>query len=456
MQKFYLNISYCFVALITITLSACSEAFLEVKPQKQQVIVETLQDVASLLDNAGILNRTDYYRMISDGDFDYTDSKVTSISEVQRNLYLWKVDIDPAALNTSPWDLPYQQIMYANIALETLNEMNDYGGNRNLWDELYGRALFFRAWAHYNLLQDFAEAYDPSAERQLGVPIITESIFPKPTERETLMNVYDFIIDELTEALAYLPPQAQVKTRPSGQATYALMARVYLNIGDFDNALLFADRALEIDGTLLDFNTLLFSGALPFSKFNFSTHPEIIFFTSSNVSFVATAGILCSGEIYSAYSDGDLRKDIFFNKEKLYTGTYSGASSYQFTGLASDELFLTKAESLVRNGRLEEGINTMEELLANRYVDNVLTVDIPQNQSGLLYWILDERQKEMVGRGTRWTDLKRLNGDNDTHTDLSRIYDGEVYRLPAESSRYVFAIPLDEIEISGLEQNIRE
>lgn len=441
---------------IVVLLIACSGEFLDVKPQKQQVIVETLQDVSALLDNAGVLNRTDYYRMISDGDFYYTDSKILSISEVQRNLYLWNVDIDPSGLNNSPWDLPYQQIMYANIALEILEEMHGYEDNQKFWDELYGRALFFRAWAHYNLLQDFAEGYDGSMDNQLGVPIITESTFPRLTQRETLLEVYRFIIDELTEALEYLPQQAQVKTRPSVQAAHALMARVYLNIGDFDNALLFAERALEINGTLLDFNTLSLTGTLPFSQFNFSTHPEIIFFTSSNVPLVATAGIVCAEEIYSGYRDNDLRKDIFFNEEKLYTGTYSGASSYHFTGLAIDELYLVQAESLTRLNRPEEAREVMKELLRSRFLDSDITIDMPDNQVELLEWIFEERQKELVGRGTRWTDLKRLNRDSETQTDLSRIYNGEQYVLPANSSRYVFAIPLDEIEISGLEQNVRD
>src|SRR5690606_190527 len=109
------------------------------------------------------------------------------------------------------------------------------------------------------------------ATEQLGVPIITDSAFPRDTRRETLHEGYRFIIDELTEAVNRLPQQAQVKTHPSVQAAYMLIARVHLNIGDFDSALLSADRALEINGTLLDFNTLSSTGALPFSQFNFST-----------------------------------------------------------------------------------------------------------------------------------------------------------------------------------------
>src|SRR5690606_3878299 len=197
MKKIYKK--YVVALLSALCLAACSGEFLEVKPQRQQVIVETLQDVEALLDNSNILNRTDYYRMISDGDFYYTDSKVTSISEVQRNLYLWAVDIDPAGLHLTPWDLPYQQIMYANIALETLREMTDDGDEENVRNELYGRALFFRAWAHYQLLQDFAEGYDPAVDAQPGVPIIMDSSFRSEEHTSELQSRENLVCRLLLE-----------------------------------------------------------------------------------------------------------------------------------------------------------------------------------------------------------------------------------------------------------------
>ncbi|TYR36335.1 RagB/SusD family nutrient uptake outer membrane protein [Sphingobacterium phlebotomi] len=456
MKKFHHNIYYCFVLLTVLQLSACSRTFLEVKPQKQQVVVETLQDITALLDHANVMNRTDYSRLISDGDFYYTDAKVASIPEVQRNLYLWNVTIDPTNLHTASWDLPYQQIMYANIAMETLEEMSRGNDNRASWEELYGRARFFRAWAHYQLLQDFAEGYDNRRNDQLGIPILTKSTYPQSIERASIEDVYNFILTDLEESVLHLPERSSIKTRPSKQSGYALMARVYLNLGDFEAALLHVQYALELDKTLLDYNMLSLTDPLPFAKFNFLSHPEIIFFTSSNVPLVAIAGIEGAEQVYSRYSDDDLRKKVFFNDERLYTGTYSGASSYHFTGLAIDELYLIQAESLIRLDRLEEGINVMKELLSNRFVYNDVTVDIPDRMEELLYWILEERQKELVGRGTRWTDLKRINRDSETQVDLTRVYNGEQYELPANSSRYTFTIPLDEIQISGIEQNVRK
>src|SRR5690606_21486189 len=453
MKKIYKK--YVVALLSALCLAACSGEFLEVKPQRQQVIVETLQDVEALLDNSNILNRTDYYRMISDGDFYYTDSKVTSISEVQRNLYLWAVDIDPAGLHLTPWDLPYQQIMYANIALETLREMTDDGDEENVRNELYGRALFFRAWAHYQLLQDFAEGYDPAVDAQPGVPIIMDSSCPNNIPRGSLRNAYRAITDDLTEARAYLPQQTSIKTRPSMQAVYALLARIYLNLHDFENALLSAEKALEINRSLLDFNAVSRNAVLPFSSFNFSKQPEIIFFTSSNIPLVPTPGIQIEEGLYSYYHNEHRRKYLFFNNDRLYNGTYSGASAYHFTGLATDELYLVKAECLVRLGRPEEGVGAAEELLQHRFLDNAIAGNTADRDNPLR-WVLEERRKELVGRGTRWSDLKRLNRDVQTRSDLIRTYQGERYKLPANSSRYVFAIPADEVELSGLAQNIRE
>lgn len=444
------------IGLFLILLSvACKKEFLDVKPQKQQVVVETLQDVTALLDNADIMNRTDYFRLISDGDFYYTDDKLLSVSEVQRNLYVWKSDIDPTNFNITPWDLPYQQIMYANIALETLDGMKNYGGNEEQWKNLYGSALFYRAWAHYQLLQDFAEGYDPTVESQLGVPLVTNSIYPKSIKRESLLEGYGFINDQLTKALPLLAEKSSIKTRPSLQGVYSLKARLHLNVQNYEQALLASEKCMAIDDSIVDFNLLKLSDASPFSVYNLNTHPEIIFFTSSNVPLVGIAGVEVENQLYKSYIDGDRRKQLFFNAQRLYTGTYSGNSQYHFTGMANDEVLLIKAECLARLDRQNESVAVMQKLLKNRFENKAMQGNAPTDKKQLLQWILRERQKELVGRGSRWTDLKRLNRNDETKINLSRTYMNVPYALPANSNRYVFAIPVEEVLISGLKQNER-
>lgn len=441
------------VVILLLLTTACSDDFLNVKNQKSQTTVETLEDVAALLDNTSILNKTDYFKLISDGDISFTEAKLMTLSDIQRNLYLWKKDYDPADLNKSAWDAPYQQIMYANIVLETLQEMKAFGGNEHLWNELYGRALFYRAWAHYHLAQEFAEGFNPEVDNQLAVPIIIDTTLPKKVSRASLKAVYDFIIKSLLEAEKHLPKKLSVKTRPSGQAALALLARTYLSMQDYKKALHYAEKALEIDNSLIDYNLLVPINVMPFSEFNHSSNPEIIFFTSSNVPFMSIVGAEVNDDLYQKYVDNDLRKRVFYNQDKLFTGTYSGRADYHFTGIAIDELYLVKAECLARLKQEQEAVSCMNELLAFRCRHDA---QIPSPPSAkVLEWLLDERQKELVGRGTRWSDLKRLNRSPQTQVDLLRTYEGNAYSLPANSSRYVFAIPKEEIDISGLEQNIR-
>jgi len=67
--------------------------------------------------------------------------------------------------------------------------------------------------------------------------------------------------------------------------------------------------------------------------------------------------------------------------------------------------------------------------------------------------ILTERRKELLMRGLRWTDLRRLNKETAFATTLSRIVNGTTYTLPPNDPGYVFRIPLSVINFTGIEQN---
>lgn len=74
---------------------------------------------------------------------------------------------------------------------------------------------------------------------------------------------------------------------------------------------------------------------------------------------------------------------------------------------------------------------------------------------GALRLVLAERRKEMVGRGMRWLDLRRLNGDSRFAVTLKRDIAGTVYTLPPNSPRYTFYLPDIVVKTSGLTQNRR-
>ncbi len=125
-----------------------------------------------------------------------------------------------------------------------------------------------------------------------------------------------------------------------------------------------------------------------------------------------------------------------------------------FDGIGTDELLLCRAEAAARLGNLERAIADMDYLCGHRYEEGgyVPFGDIPEEE--LLDRILEERRKELVFRGLRWEDLRRFAGTRFEKT-VSRELDGTVYELPPGDPRYAFPIPLDEIQLNGLEQNPR-
>lgn len=105
---------------------------------------------------------------------------------------------------------------------------------------------------------------------------------------------------------------------------------------------------------------------------------------------------------------------------------------------------------------MDEALATLNSLLAKRYNRNSFTPLAMMSREELLMRILRERRKELVYRGIRWSDLRRLNLDASTAITLRRNLNGDIYELKPNSANYTFPIPEDAILLGGYEQNPRE
>lgn len=163
--------------------------------------------------------------------------------------------------------------------------------------------------------------------------------------------------------------------------------------------------------------------------------------------------------LYRSYSDSDLRKSAWFlfkNGHLNFKGSYNGSSLYLFSGLALDEIYLNKAECQVRLGQLNEGIQTLNDLLEKRFRTGTFIPDSTSDLQEALSIVLNERRKELLMRGIRWSDLRRLNADPRTAKTLIRILNSQHYELKPNSPNYVFPIEDEVIQMSGIQQNPRE
>lgn len=450
--------TYFFIVYLLITclfVTGCGDNFLEERPERSLLVPTTLPELQALLDNASdVMNQGPVLNQFSDGDFTISDADL-DIQPVQiRNAYLWEKQIfnqEPS----SDWDLPYQQILYANIVLEGIEKLPDTEPEK-LRQQLRGAALFFRAMALYNLAQQFCAPYDvATAESMPGIPVRLIPDVTAVSVRGTVKQTYQQISSDLLIAKDLLPAKTTVVTRPSASAAQALLARVYLVMQDYSGALTFASASLENNASLLDYNNLTDSLSNPFPlPYVAPGNPEIIFFSTLNTSLNSDPAFYADSALYDTYEDGDRRKTCFFTSQGNYKGSYTG-SSFCFGGLANDELYLIKAETMARTGQIPQAMQVLNQLRRMRYAPKSFKPLDATTETSALRAILTERRKQLIARGTRWTDLRRLNADPRFAMKLQRTYQEKVLELKPGDNKYTFPIPEDEIAYSGIPQNPR-
>ncbi|UKB78575.1 RagB/SusD family nutrient uptake outer membrane protein [Chryseobacterium sp. MEBOG07] len=449
------------VLTIAVLLQSCKKSWLDAKPDKALVVPTSIEDFQAILDNNTVSQLFNFNQPalseMGAGDFQLEYNAWQALPLLQeRSAYVWDSDLFVGEPGFD-WNNSYKRILYANIVLEGISHISAKPQDQTQWNQVKGTALFYRSYDFFNLVQDFAKAYDRgSATRDLGIPLRLNSNINTKTQRATVQETYDQIIADLLTAKTLLPDQPAYVTRGSKCAVYALLSKVYLHTAQYDLALKYADSCLRLNAELLDFNTLDSVAVIPISRFN----KEVVYHHNLALyaGFDKNASVLIvDPQLYNAYDANDLRKTILFkNVSGLITrnASYSGDNNL-FGGLATDEMYLIKAECYARENNTSAAMESLNILLAKRWKTGTFIPFTATNAENALSKVITERRKELVFRGNRWHDLKRLNTDPRFAISLTRDLNGKVYTLLPNDNKYTLPIPPDEVRLSGLVQNPR-
>src|SRR5258708_22939274 len=236
----------------------CKKGWLEAKPNKSLIIPSTIDDFQALLDNSSIFNSNQpVLGEVSADNYYVQYEKWQAIpTATERNAYIWEIDIYDVE-TTTDWSAPYQKIFYSNVVLEGMVKIYKDHYNMVSWDHIEGSALFWRAFNHYSLAQQFCKPYiSETANSDLGIPLRMTADVNAKSVRSTIQETYSQILDDLNKAKDLLPPTPLYKTRPSKPAAFALLARTYLMMDKYDSAYAYSDSCLKLYNTLINYNTL--------------------------------------------------------------------------------------------------------------------------------------------------------------------------------------------------------
>lgn len=385
------------------------------------------------------------------------------------------------------WTLLYKVIDNSNNVIAKVDEAE---GEQRDKDLLKGQAKALRAFSYLNLATYYQFSYlkDKNA---LAVPIYTE---PSTTQtqgnpKSSLEEIYTLIKSDLTDAVKLLADYERdnsAKYKVDQQVVYGLLARTYLNTGEWLLAAEAAAKAKE--------GYALMSDAAYLDGFNDIQNEEWIWghmqtTEQSTASYTFHyMDVSSPGSYYYSFMADPFFQD-FFDPEDIRRQLFQwdglegreGFLRYEKFKFKSNligdivymraaEMYLIEAEALARAGQSEAAITALNELRAARHAE------LFPGSSGepLLKQILLERRKELWGEGFSLSDILRTQGSVErkeykgangssimvtiTRPDGSKAtvagQGHRVVRFPdgsefAPNSRYyLFAIPQEEEEIN--------
>lgn len=437
--------------MLSFLFFSCSQDFLEKKSDQKLLIPNTLEDFQLLLDNNGVMNRTPGLGLIASDDFYITETGFDNLDEINQRAYIWELNED-LGLTNSDWRVPYEQIFYSNIVLDGLARLKITGKES---DAIKGQALFFRAYALFGLLQEFAPPYRKERaflDEAVPVPLEMDITSARPVRK--VGEVYAQILQDLTAAEQILPRTQPIKTRPSAVAALSLLGRVCLLMGNHQEAEIYLEKVHLEYNRLIDYNTLAPTASRPFPT-DYPTGPgndEIIFYSPFiNYSYLGYTNtqVRVEKSTVDLYAANDLRRTLYFRDrgDNIYTfkGSYSGSRiSTLFAGLSTDENYLNYAEALVWNGKNERAEQVLNQLLKTRYTTGTYLGIQRREGEQLLDVVLLERKKSLIGKGARWWDMRRFNNDEQRMIKVVKSVKGQIYELKMNDERLQFSFPMDE------------
>ncbi|MCI9846845.1 RagB/SusD family nutrient uptake outer membrane protein [Flavobacterium pectinovorum] len=429
-KKQYIKSSVLLI-LAVITFS-CSDDYLEVVP-KGSLIASKVSDYDRLLDDPALNTLSN--ALIPMGDEVAAVEPFFSNTDI-RNQRLFRWDDEIYNAGQTPDELTNLNAVYTynKVIAEVMNATEGTDAQKRA---LLAEAKIGRATSYFALINYYGKPYNAAtAATDLGYPIITQSdITLTNFTRNTVEEVYDFILSDITEAIPDLPVVLYKRNRASKIIGEALLGKVLMFKGEFTEASNHLQSAIDLMSSsnlpveLYNYNdTFSDEGAfMPINFFFGPTYPipkdnkEIIYDKASNNiwAFIQNE-IVIKPETAQLYNSSDFRLNFFTNMQAFgFEPVYTKGMLRRYgpfnnqIGVTIPDLILLSIEAKARLGSQESAVADLESFRANRMpVDDAsIPADVAADQDKLVKYIFEERIREFSVCGYRWLDMRRLSVD---------------------------------------------
>lgn len=339
------------------------------------------------------------------------------------------------------WDRYLEDIAKANVVITNIDNVPDPAFAESERRQWKAEAKIFRGMmifdlAHWfgNIPLNLTEAPDITAA---NIEEVYPIYFPKPVTQD---SAYKQVIADLTEAIPYAPAlNSGDKTRLSKTVAYALLAKLYAELGEWDKVLEYCDKVFA-DGIRLEPNfadlwgfdedkkdavlrnsvEVILEMQYPTGSGNWVTWMFGRDMADPESNFTWAKWITPSRDLINAFEkEGDVvRRDQTIVYDACNWSNYYPANHYPFMykcrsaynsviKLRGADIQLLKAEALAHKGDLAGAADLVNEIRARV---NLPALDIAKtgSEDAMLNSILNERRLELALEGQRLFDLIRF------------------------------------------------
>ena len=360
--------------------------------------------------------------------------------------------------NSNFYARAYRAINLANHIIQKVPALSD--GTEAQKNRVIGNAHFVRALAYFDLVRVYGGV--PNQYGNLGMGLVTAP-FAGLTDasfvsRSSLTATYEMIEDDLLLAEGMLSPSTDRSLASKG-AAWALLARLYLYMGNWSQAEEYASRVMNDNTyTLLPNFLEIFEG-----KLTSESILELAFNSADQSSMRSwylptTRGGRGDLAVHSSFAQlatadpNDIRgKQYVFEPVAgiYYPAKYSKAGNIDnFHILRVAEMYLTRAEARAQMNNLAGALADLNAVRARAGV----APSSASGQAALLDAILHERNLELAFEGHRFFDLVRTGKAMSVLVNVERK-NGPPVTLK-EAGRQVLPIPQFDTDANpNIEQN---
>ncbi len=424
-----MKLKHIFLAGVLALGTTSCDNLLEFPPQNEVLTADALKDPTTY---QPLLNSA--YDVLRGGGGGFLGGQAQTIAEVMGD------NINPAGINTGLSDYtqyylkttsifstasrtlmqePYIAVYRANVLLENVDGSTLPDADKR---RIKGEALFLRGLCHFELVRFFANPYNPTgANDQPGIVVRLQSE-ATPRGRNTVKEVYDQVIKDLTDAIALLPNTNGVYA--TSWAAKAYLAKVQFHAHNFTQAFALADDVIKNSGVMFNTADTEFD-----RRFSVVGSAETIlgmrstgqsdnrgagFTTIYRNDVTKTQKLLISRNFYARATANvnDKRGVKWYTVdapnspgERIFFNAFNNKDFVQVPLMHITELKFIRAEAAAQNNNLTQAYADINDIKTRAGLPSLVN-GLPKQS--VIQAIRDEKRLELFCEGHRFHDLRRI------------------------------------------------